>query len=251
MNKENKKSIGQRKLSPSFFSQIWNRLQSLQSPLPKGRVNFGSLRRVAPISREFGFDRGKPVDRYYIENFLGHCAKDIKGRVLEIGDDSYTRKFGGDRVTTRDVLHIEKGNPLATFVGDLTHADHIPSNIFDCFIFTQTLHLIYEVRLALQTVYRILKPGGVALATFPGISQISNDQWASTWYWGFTSLAARRLFGEVFPERNVNIGVHGNVLAAIAFLEGLSVDELSPKELDYHDPKYELLITARVVKPTE
>ena len=43
---------------------------------------------------------------------------------------------------------------------------------FDCIIFTQTLHFIYDVRLAIQTLHRILKPGGVLLATFPGISQI-------------------------------------------------------------------------------
>src|SRR5262245_9564385 len=163
---------------------------------PSSGVDFGHLRRVTPVSREFGYDRGKPVDRYYVENFLARQAGDIQGRVLEIGDAAYTRQFGGERVTISDVLHVEAGNPAATIMGDLTHADHIPTNTFDCFILTQTLQFVYDVQAALQTTYRILKPGGVLLATFPGISQISDDRWADYWCWSFTSLSAQRLFEE-------------------------------------------------------
>jgi SAM-dependent methyltransferase len=216
---------------------------------PAGTVDFGNLRRVQPVSREFGYDRGLPIDRYYIEKFLAAHQQDICGRVLEIGDDSYTRHFGGERVTTRDVLHVAAGDPAATFVGDLTQAEHIPSAAFDCFILTQTLHLIYDVRKALQTIYRILKPGGVVLATFPGISQISSDRWANNWHWSFTTLSARRLFEEVFPDSGITMEVYGNVLTATAFLQGLAVEELSQAELDYQDPNYEFLITIRAQKP--
>jgi SAM-dependent methyltransferase len=190
-----------------------------------------------------------PIDRYYIEQFLGEHAGDIRGRVLEIGDDSYTRQFGGDQVTVRDVLHVTEGNPLATFVGDLTQADHIPSDAFDCFICTQTLHLIFDVQTALRTIYRILKPGGVLLATFPGISQRSNDEWAAGWYWSFTTQSARRMFTELFPVDNLTSNAYGNVLTATAFLQGLAVRELTRDELDYHDSRYEQLISVRAKKP--
>ncbi len=236
-------------LNSPYMRWVKNLLPALKGRPPVGWVNFGSLRRVTPISREFGYDRGLPVDRYYIENFLAHHSNDIQGRVLEIGDDSYTRQFGGDRVTTRDVLHVKEGNPIATFVGDLTNADHIPSDAFDCFILTQTLHLVYDFRVALKTIYRILKPGGVILATVPGISQISTDEWADYWCWSFTTLSARRLFEEFFPADNVQVETYGNVLSAIAFLEGLSFTELTKEELDHRDRCYELLITIRAVKP--
>src|ERR1044071_606160 len=72
---------------------------------PVGSVGFGALRRLTPISREFGLDRGQPIDRYYVEDFLERNAADIRGRVLEVGDDRYTRKFGGGRVSRSDVLH--------------------------------------------------------------------------------------------------------------------------------------------------
>jgi SAM-dependent methyltransferase len=216
---------------------------------PIGRLRFGDLRRLTPISRHFGYERGGPVDRYYIEKFLERHAADVRGRVLEIGDDSYTRRFGGDHVTVRDVLHVEEGNPVATFVGDLAAADHIPSAAFDCIILTQTLHLIYDVRAAIRTVGRILKPGGVVLATVPGISQISADEWAESWHWAFTIRAVQKLFAEIFPAQNIQVEAHGNVLAAISFLHGLAVTELRQEELDHTDPHYQLLITIRAIAP--
>jgi SAM-dependent methyltransferase len=147
------------------------------------------------------------------------------------------------------VLHVVEGNPEATIVGDLTNADNIPSDTFDCLVLTQTIHLIYDVRSAIQTIQRILKPGGVALITVPGISQIAYDQWGDYWCWSFTALSARRMFEEFFPSDNVQVDVHGNVLAATAFLQGLATKELRQEELDHCDPHYQVIITIRVVKP--
>src|SRR5713226_3846647 len=226
------------------------RLERLTRWPAVGMVRFGSLRRVTPVSREFGLDRGQSIDRYYIEAFLSRYAADIRGRVLEIGDNSYTRKFGDGRVTHSDVLYLNPGNPKATLVGDLANAQHIPADSFDCIIFTQTLQFIYELRAAVDHLHRILKPGGKLLATLPGISQISRydmDRWGD--FWRFTSLSARRLFEESFPAGNVTVQAYGNVLTAVAFLEGLALEELKQEELDQLDRDYELLITLRAVKP--
>ncbi len=218
--------------------------------LSLGLTGFGSLRRLTPISRVFGLDRGMCIDRYYIESYLGSHADDIQGHALEIGDDTYTKKFGNSRVTKSDVLHRQEGNPNATVVGDLTQADYIQSDTFDCMILTQTLQHIFDVTAAIRTLHRILGPTGVLLATCPGICQISRydmDLWGD--YWRFTSLSARRLFEEIFPAGNVTIEVYGNVLSAISLLHGLAAEELKQEELDYPDPDYEVLITARAVKP--
>jgi SAM-dependent methyltransferase len=216
-----------------------------------GHVRFGDLRRLEPIGRKWGKDRGGfPIDRFYIERFLEAYAPDIRGRVLEVQDASYTLRFGGERVTRSDVLHVVPGNPAATIVADLGCAPEIPSDTFDCIILSQVLLCIEDVRAAIGTVHRILRPGGVALVTVPGISQISRydmDRWGD--YWRFTTLSAERLFASVFPADHVTIQAHGNVLTAVAFLHGLAVEELRAEELDHHDPDYQMLITVRAVKP--
>lgn len=214
-----------------------------------GGVRFGDFGRLEPISREFGLDRGRPIDRYYIEGFLERNAGGIRGRVLEIKDSAFTRKYGGHRVTQSDVLDIEENNKRATIVADLSRAEAVPSDAFDCIICTQTLHFIYEIGAAFRTLRRVLKPGGVLLATFPGIGQTGCAKLDEHYCWALSTLATRRLCEEAFPGAEVEIEAHGNVLAAVAFLEGLAVRELSKEELDYHDPDYELLITLRAVKP--
>jgi SAM-dependent methyltransferase len=240
------------KLRMQTLNQQARTSESLQQrerrPPSVDQVDFGSLRQVNPISREFGYDRGKPVDRYYIENFLAARAGDIRGRVLEVKDDTYTRKYGGEQVDVSDVIDMAEDNRQATIVADLTRADRVPSDAFDCIIFTQTLQLIYDMRSAIQTLHRVLKPGGVLLATFPGISQISYKDCGDSWCWEFTQLSVRRLFEESFSGADISIEAHGNVLAAIAFLHGLAAEELRREELDYRDPDYEVLITLRAVK---
>ena len=216
---------------------------------PVGHVRFGSLRRLRPISSDWGAERGQPIDRFYIERFLAQNAADIQGRVLEIGDNSYTRAFGGERVSRSDVLHVAEDRPQVTIIGDLVSGEQIPSDSFDCVILTQTLQAIYDVAGAIATVERILKPGGVVLATVPGISKISRydmDRWG--YYWSFTTASARRLFGTVFPRANVQVQAHGNVLTSIAFLHGLASEELQRSEVEGHDPDFEMLITIRAVK---
>jgi glycosyltransferase involved in cell wall biosynthesis/SAM-dependent methyltransferase len=212
------------------------------------RIEWGTLRRLNPVSLNWGFERGMPIDRYFIESFLSKHSRDIAGHTLEIEDDMYTRRFGGDRTTIRDVLHVTEGNPRATLVGDLSSSNHLPSDTFDCIVITQTLHLIYDIQSAVRTLHRILKPGGVLLATFPGITRISQTEWSDSWYWNFTSASTRRLFGDIFRPGNIEVQSHGNVLTAVSFLHGFATEEFKSEELDYNDPNYEVLITVRAVK---
>ncbi len=202
-----------------------------------------------PISRKFGFDLGTPIDRFYIESFLDGCREDIKGRVLEVADSNYTMRYGANRVTTSDVLHATPGNRRATIIGDLATGNGIPHDAFDCIILTQTLHCIFDVSAVIRNCHLALRPGGVLLATMPGISQISRydmDRWGD--YWRFTSLSARRLLADVFGAEQVKVEAHGNVRIAAAFLYGMSLEQVNQADLTRTDPDYELLITVRAVK---
>lgn len=217
---------------------------------PPGWVRFGSLRRSVPISRRWGKDRGTPIDRYFIEQFLAEHAQDIRGHVLEVGWATYTRKFGAGAVVTSDVLHARADNPDATIVADLSQGEGLSSDTFDCIILTQTLQCIYDVRAAVKTVFRILRPGGVLLATVGGVSQFSrwdSERWGH--YWNFTTDSVDRLLAESFPPGNRDVQSFGTVLTATAFLYGLSSQDLHAAELEQHDPDYQVVIAARAVKP--
>lgn len=216
---------------------------------PVGTIDFGDLRRVAPISRSWGGDRGLPVDRYYIEQFLAAWSADIHGRVLEIGDNEYTLRFGGDRVERSEILHAAPGNPKAAYVDDLSVGHTLPDAAFDCVICTQTLQLIPDMVSSLQTLHRILKPRGVLLATVPGISQIYRDEegrWGD--YWRLTDRSAARVTQQSFGRGNARVEVRGNVLSAIAFLHGVAAEELTSEELDTRDADYQVSIGIRAVR---
>jgi hypothetical protein len=212
-----------------------------------GKINKGDFNRVSPFSKEFGYDRGGPIDRYYIESFLLQHAQAIKGRVLEIGDNVYTTKYGGERVKKSDVLNInEKVN--ATFIGDLSHAPQLPSLAYDCIILTQTLQFIYDYKSAIETCYRILKPDGLLLLTVPGISNIDHDEWKDYWLWSFTKKSIECILNDIFKTGTVKVQSHGNVLTAASFLYGMGVTELTKHQLNYSDPHYQLVITAAAKK---
>jgi SAM-dependent methyltransferase len=200
------------------------------------------------VSRQFGFDRGKPVDRWYIERFLAAHRSDVRGAVLEVAEGTYTDWYGDGEVTRSDVLH-RSGNDESTVVGDLTTGEGLADGAYDCFICTQTLPFIYDVHAAVRGMARVLKRDGVLLATVPGISQVSREDkrdWGD--WWRFTSQGTRRLFEEAFDH--VEVEAHGNVLSSAAFLYAYAAEELTESELAHRDPDYELLITVRATSRT-
>lgn len=208
---------------------------------------FGTLRRTTPFSNMWGFDRGTPVDRYYIEKFLDEHRRDIRGRVLEVKDSAYTRRYG-TAVERGDVVDIDPANSKATIIADLAAADSIPSDTFDCFILTQTLQLIYDTRSVIFHAHRILRPGGVFLVTVPSVSRIIPNRGLETDYWRFTVASCALLFSAAFGSTQVTVRSYGNVLTSISFLMGLAHEELSSKELAVDDKYFPVVIAIRAIK---
>lgn len=210
-----------------------------------------NLAKARPVNRVFGLDRGMPIDRWYIERFLALHAPDIAGCVLEISEKTYTERFGASRVSSLKILSASVASP-ADYVGDIADPSVLPADAFDCMIVVQTLQCIFDIKGALQGIHRALKPGGVLLATIPGITQISRydmDRWGD--FWRMTTKAVGRLFVELFPSDNIDVTSFGNAMAATAFLNGLSVDDLTPEVLDQWDRDYEMVIAVRLVKSDE
>ena len=204
-----------------------------------------------PASTLFGFDRGTPVDRFYIELFLKNNSALITGDVLEIAENTYTLKFAYN-LKKSHILHVVAGNPEATLVGNLETGENIPENQFDCLIVTQTLAFIYDVKKVIKNCYRALKPGGVLLLTNPCISPVSMydmERWGD--FWRFTPLSIKRLLEENFFSDKIEVFSYGNYYAAQAFLSGKVVEELSIKKLLRNNDMYPVMIAAVAVKKVE
>lgn len=208
----------------------------------KKKINKIDLKKAKPVSNIFGFDRGIPIDRYYIEKFLSEHRQLIKGTVLEVADDFYSKKFAPHEIK-QEILYIDNTNQNATIIGDLTNPENLPENVADCFICTQTFNFIYDVKSALEGAKHLLKEDGILLATVSGLSQISRydmDRWGD--YWRFSDKSITRLAQET-GFKDIEVTVYGNVLAATALLQGLAQEDLSDlKLLDKTDEDYQIII---------
>jgi SAM-dependent methyltransferase len=210
--------------------------------------------RLVPLSRRWGSERGRVIDRYYIEQFLEQHRSDICGAVLEVGASLYTRRFGdwpqGAAVTSSDILDPDPEHDGATVIADLTEAPQLEDAQWDCIICTNVLGLIYELDAAVSTLARILKPGGTLLATVPACCSFSGpdrDLWGD--YWRFTPASARTLFERAFAAEHLEVAGHGNLLSASAFLQGLAREDLRGTELDHVDAAFPLVVSIRACRP--
>jgi len=208
-------------------------------PIPR----WGNLRRVVPFSREFGFERGTPVDRFYLHRFLGANRSILTGRVLEVQVPSYTRTYG-QRVEASHTVDI---NPAfgATYTCDLADAPQIPSDGYDCFLAPNTLQHVADLSAVLRTMLRVIKPGGYVLASAPTLVPLIPD---GDDFWRLSPAGWRRTLAREWAGADVSVEGHGNCLAAIAAMHGLALEELTDDELSAHDPRYPVLVTIKCRK---
>jgi peptidoglycan/xylan/chitin deacetylase (PgdA/CDA1 family) len=210
-------------------------------------IDWGSFDQPDPIARDWGYARGGPVDRRYIRAFVARHSSDIHGRVLEIQEDDLTRAFGGRRVTRADVLDVDGSNPRAHLIADLRSAPQLAGDTYDCIVLTQTAHVIDDPDRVLGECHRLLKPGGVLLATFPSVSRVCLEYGLRGDFWRVTPAGARVLAERAFGSQ-VDIDPFGNVKTTIAFLHGLGEAELSDADYNVADPYNPMLVGVRARK---
>lgn len=200
----------------------------------------------APLSENWGSERGTPIDRYYIERFLEEHRADITGVCLELNDRGYTERFGHG-ITRSEILDIRPENEQATIHGDLRRLDAVADETFDCIVLTQVLHFVDDLDAAVAECHRILKPGGVVLATMPStVARLATNYED---YWRFTPLSARYLFEKRFPPESITVGAYGNIVSGLAFWLGKAQEELSRDERDFSDGRHLVTVAVRAVKP--
>jgi SAM-dependent methyltransferase len=220
-------------------------LRQVLAPVRTTNARLRSAVGLEPLSYVWGFDRGLPLHRYYLERFLQEFASDIRGHCLEFQDPSYAPRFGGSAIHQLDVLHIDDSNPAATIVADLTKPNDIPGDSFDCIVCTHVLHVILELDKVIAELCRILKPGGVLLVAVPHISMCDPGFHE---LWRFTPEGLRTLLARVFEIENVTVRAYGNSLTAAGEIRGLVAGEFSAAALNYHDPRFPVEVCARAQK---
>jgi SAM-dependent methyltransferase len=213
---------------------------------PGNRAVWGTLRRLEPFSDHYGWDRGTPVDRFYIDAFMAGQGPSIRGDVLEIRDSHYTDRYATAGVTSH-VLDIDRDNRQATVIADLCEAGSLAASAYDTVVLTQTLHLLPDDGVALANLWQALRPGGAMLLTAPCVSRIDNESPAFD-SWRFTPVGFARRLAAACPGAEIGVTGHGNVLIAVGFLMGLAQEEFERHELEHQDPRFPLLVSAVVRK---
>ena len=211
-------------------------------------VLWGTIRRTRPIDPYWGYGRGTAVDRIYIERFLEEKADEVRGRVLEVRDPRYTDRYGGERVESSDILDVNPRNERATIVADLAVPGALPHARFDCAIVTQTLQYVDAPATAVENLRSTLAPGGVALITAPCTSRIDPDL-KEIDRWRVTPLGLETLLRQAGEWADLEVRGYGNVLTGVAFLMGISGEELRDRELADNDPDFPLVTCALARKP--
>lgn len=204
-----------------------------------------ATRSLEPLSMKFGFDRGTPIDRFWMNDFLTKNQNLIKGHCLEVTDDAYLVQYGGKKVTKTDVLDIDRKNKKATIYGDIQNLDMIKDDTYDCIILTNVLGIIPDYEAAVRECHRILKPGGTLLLT---VSSFSPTRDLEANLWRFTVTSAKFVFGKYFSPKKLDIQSYGNVLTGQCFWVGMSQEELTLEELSYQDPRFSCLVAVKATK---
>ncbi|MGC4885690.1 class I SAM-dependent methyltransferase [Micromonospora sp. DT227] len=202
---------------------------------------------LGPVSDCYGYDRGTPVDRVYIDDFLIQHSALIRGDAAEVKDDTYLRRYGRERLTSTTIIDIDPTNSRATLQADITVPGSLPAATFDCVVLTQTLQLLTDASAALRTCYTALRPGGALLLTVPCLARVSPSGGTAD-RWRFTPAGLHHLLTD-WPGPTQVTG-YGNLRTCLAALLGEAAEELTATERKHIDPRFPLLAVATARRAT-
>jgi len=199
---------------------------------PVGELNWGDLRRLVPICARFGFSRGAPIDRYYLDQFIHKIRPIVLGDVVEIGGkDSNRAAYQFDHATQYRGFDMF-GDPDISLVGDAHDPQALPEGQLDTIIAFNVLEHCPKPWLVIDNMRRWLKPGGMAIVMVPSCQRLHR---MPEDYWRPMPAALGHLFS---TWSDPELHVYGNPLTTIAAMMGISVGELSAAELDAFHPDY-------------
>ncbi len=208
--------------------------QRIRQALQKLFINvfrFLWARNILPVGTDFGWSRGTPIGRFYVNNFVAEKAQGLGGVILEFGEARYRDYFKD--VEQYKVVDVVAG-PNVDFVCDIHDVSSMPQTFFDVIVCTQVLEHVERPEYALRELRKLLKKDGRLICTVPFLAHI---HYVPTDYYRFsidaiTSALSRAGF-EVLDARN-----SGNALVTIGSLLGFSAQDFSSSEMAVVDNLY-------------
>jgi SAM-dependent methyltransferase len=168
--------------------------------------------------------RGKSARRALLNTEVARHIK-VAGMVLDVGgkgNPSYRKILPSVDQATWVILDIALGEGMSV-CGDLTSLP-FNTNIFDAVICFNVLEHVYEYRVALGEMYRVLKPHGVLYGYVPFICNVHPDP---SDYWRFTEDCLNKCLSEAGFSVDV-IVPHGGVFLSCFDLTSFVVKRLPP-----------------------
>lgn len=204
-----------------------------------------ALPTLFPLSDCYGYDRGTPAGRPYIEEFLTASQAAVRGDGAEVKDSVYLARFGAHKLSSITIIDVEPDNAAATLRADLAAPGSLPAAAFDVIILTQVLQLLTDPPAALANCARALRPGGTLLFTVPCLGRISpSGAGSDRWRWTPAGLSA--LLAD-WPGP-AEITGHGNAATCVAAILGAAREDLPDGADLTDDPRFPLVACAAATK---
>ena len=215
------------------FKKSLEYLETLGLLSPKiNTIDWGDLKRRFPLCNLFGFTRGIPIDRYYLDKFISEIRPQVTGTVLEVGGLLQNRElYQFSQATEYHTLDIA-ANPGVTQIGDVHDLAMFKPNSLDAVVIFNVLEHCHNPWIVVKNIYIWLKEGGKCFCMVPSAQRLHDFPGD---YWRPLPDGMQQLFQD-FRQRKLY--VYGNPMTVIASFMGISAQELSHEELNDFHPDY-------------
>jgi SAM-dependent methyltransferase len=208
----------------------------------RGKVNWGSLGAYVPISTGFGFERGTPIDRYYLNRFIEEVRSQVRGVVIEIGG-SLNNRTVYNFVNAREYHAMDLiQRPDVDIVGNAEDPAAFPASSIDSVIAFNVLEHCREPWVVIDNALLWLKPGGALFCMVPNAQRIHKMPGD---YWRPLPQAVSWMLRRFSTHQ---LRVYGNPIALVASFMGIASEEVPRRDLDFFNPDYPVATCAVAIK---
>ena len=208
-----------------------------------------TLKSIKIYSEKFGFDRGTPIDRYYINTFLENLKLENSfNRSLEFGEIHYSDRFKvKEKYFLSHPAYETRAISSKQISFDLNSAHNYDGIKFDLILSTNVINFTKNPFVSIKHHMDMLNSGGTlvltASASMP-ISKFDAERWGD--YWRIAPDGLNQLLRTLNCEYDIHS--FGSFVTSIAFLCGLSAEEVDPLDLNENDDRYPIIVVSIIKK---